>query len=114
MWDSVLSDDCQGERHGNCPCDHGHKDPPSRVRQPTPVWWAGLRSAALLFAVFGGAPKRRPRGIHRCNKAVTPSRQSFDKSRVARGIAERFPESCNGGVQTVLKVDEGTFRPQPM
>ena len=50
--------------------------------------------------------------LHRGEPAVAAAGEGFDKAGIAGLIAERVPEAVDGGVEAVLKVDEGAVRPQ--
>ena len=45
--------------------------------------------------------------LDRCNKPISPSRQSLDKPRVLRRVPQHFANLIDGCVEVVIDVNEG-------
>ena len=48
----------------------------------------------------------------RSKKSITTPSDSFDESRIIGGVTQGIAQAANGGVEAVVKIDEGVGRPE--
>ena len=52
-------------------------------------------------------------GFDRRDEAIASPRQGLDEAWVFGGVSQSVPEPFDGGIQTVIKIDEGIGGPEP-
>src|SRR6516164_6225095 len=65
--------------------------------------------AALLMGSFLGFPVRR----RSAGRRAAAERQGLDEAGVFGRVSQSVPEPFDGGIQTVIKIDEGIGGPEP-